>query len=313
ISHFSVSEVMRPQAVNADAMLLMSWNDTTLNLWKLQTGEIQHRIPLEAFIYDAWWEAGHSVVALTEGQIVVWDVLTNSIVYTFPFDSATTAVSAWDVENKVILTWTDHTILDLWNLETGEKVQSFVHDTAVNTAAFRHGRILTTDANGEVRLWEKESPSPVAAIQVGSSLYGADVNRDGTRILTWTIDGKIDLWTLSGESVWGQQVRTFALEVVMWNRDETRLIATTFESGIFIWDDQEVLLYHLPYEGTMYVPVLSPDESRLLAWAYGRADLWPLNIEELLALATYQGGRELTREERGQFFLPPEATPEPEG
>ncbi len=217
------------------------------------------------------------------------------------------------MENKLILTWTDPTTVDLWNLETGEKVQSFVHDTAVNTAAFRHGHILTTDADGEVRLWEKESPSPLVTVQVGSSLYGADVNRDGSRLLTWTIDGKIDLWTPTGESVWSQQVKTFALGAVLWNRDETRLIATTYESGIFIWDDQEQLLYHIPYEGTVYVPVLNPDESRLLAWAYPRADIWPLHIEDLLALADAQGGRDLTHEERGQFFLPPEATPEPEG
>ncbi len=83
ISHFSVPETISPQAVNTDAMLLLSWNETALNLWNIQTGEIQHTFPLEAFIYGAQWEAGHYVVAMTEGQILVWDVLTDSVVYTF--------------------------------------------------------------------------------------------------------------------------------------------------------------------------------------------------------------------------------------
>ncbi len=89
-------------------------------------------------------------------------------------------------------------LVALWNLTTGDRVVSKLHNDQVTAIAFSPDsrRLASTSRDRSVRLWDVASRSPVASPLIGHSdwVTGVAFSPDGERLVTTGADGKTILW-----------------------------------------------------------------------------------------------------------------------
>lgn len=287
-------------ALNVDRTHFMTYQDNTVYVYNLQ-GELLHTLEHEVpIITVAWLSTPDQMLAYADDRLFVWDVPQEKLLHTFPFPDSTFSFQVND-EGTRLITWTDPTVGEVWDITTGEKIRTLPHDDAINYVLFKGNKILTTLADGSVWIWQDDTP---LKIQVGQELYSAAFNHDASQIMTWTYNGIIQIWDSEGKLIWETSVPTMAMTQAMWSPDENYILTQAFDDGLRIWDKKGELQYSIPGEIAVSQVIWHPDSKSILTWDYNMGvEMWPLDIPTLIELAKTHSTRQLTEEERAEFFL----------
>jgi WD40 repeat protein len=153
------------------------------------------------------------VTASTDGTLILWDLASRQIVRRFKTEGAG---ALWAVaigpDGRTALADTGIGIMELWNLETGDNMHSFVLEDAapglnVNGIAYLpDGRgAITGSTDGLVRHWDLESGGLSILGRHSDIRTRVEIAPDGHLALTSGMDGVLMLWDLET----GELIRRF--------------------------------------------------------------------------------------------------------
>jgi len=120
---------------------------------------------------------------------------------------------------------------------------------------------------------------------------GAIFSRNGSRILTWSKDGKARLWALDQQ----EPIQTFAHEEpvngAVFNGDESRVLTWSNDRTARLWAlDQKEPIQTFLHKGPVYGAVFHTGGSRILTWSSDKAArLWALDQKEPIQTFLHKG------------------------
>ncbi|MGA3263157.1 MAG: WD40 repeat domain-containing protein [Terracidiphilus sp.] len=178
---------------------------------------------------------------------------------------------AWSPDGSAVLTGGREGKARLWDVATGEELQSYQGEAWIRDVAFStdHRRVLTVSSLDEtttVQLWDEASGKELGRISppAGKLLFGLD-SADGSTIATAS-------WVEKDEK--GNKFPAGATKIQLWN----------------VVTGKELRHFLVPGAGSSAVySVLSPDGKKLFSGnAYGPA-VWDVETGKLLGLGTNDG------------------------
>lgn len=149
----------------------------TVMLWNTQTGMPENRLtfPLRVKALDISPDGQYLLLALADSTAVYFDIGANRVRYVFEHDGA--AVSspvkhpinsvAISPDGKTAVTGGDDRTARLWDLQTGEQLQNWLHGNTVNLVKYDpQGRFVFTAAdNDHAHLWSLADGSEQAQLR----------------------------------------------------------------------------------------------------------------------------------------------------
>ena len=193
-----------------------------------------------------------------------------------------------------LLTWSDDGTARVWDVEQGQELMKFKHESRVSGAElFSDGvRLLTCSLDGTMRVWDVEQGQELKQFKHESRVFGAELFSDGARLLTWSLDGTARVWDVEQ----GQETKQFKHESRVFGAklfsDGTRLLTWSFDGTARVWDaeqGQELKQFNHEVKNRFgeSSPVLGAelfsDGTRLLTWGNdGTARLWDVDTSVAL-------------------------------
>ncbi len=236
---------------------LLAGTSEELTKWKLQTNE--EEITFEE-IFTFQWSAntGHNAESFainTDGTRLItggydmtarlWDLTNQSEKFNVVHDSAVTAV-AFSPDNKMLLTGTEWGDITLWDVETGEYIDSwnghsfFVKSLSMNREM---NRILSGSWDATTKLWDLENnkvkTETVVTFEHPDFVTSSSISLDGKRVLTGCEDGIARIWDIETQTV----LRTFGTKAegsinVTFSNDYRNIIGS-HNGTIWLWEIDE--------------------------------------------------------------------------
>lgn len=271
-------------------------------------------------------DSQHILLWLTDSSntltgIYVW-ALGETIV---PLTYGTGEISGaeWNADGAQIVTWyTDGTVA-IWNVAD----LTFPHLTfrysaaVVNARWSADNRTILAWTNAGIVAWAlSDVTTPLYAISIAEGrITGAIWNEAESLVLAWTFNNGVFVWDVANPSATRYRFANgLILDQALWSPDETRIVTLDFENNVRLWDLQQspVTAKDLvrPITTTSSFQSLSGGERRA-EWSadgqrllYGSNSqnyliLWETDFDALIGIARNNIFRELTDEERIQFFL----------
>lgn len=291
--------------LSPDKTQLLTTRDTDVLVWNLQ-GEVLHTLTHETPIFNVWWTSDGKVLTQEDQRLTLWhggEPQATLEIYT-----------QWGMTpsadgTRILIYTEDPALFEVWDMLTGEKVQTLTHEVPVSnnlSSGFPVGKTtLTITDDSTIWVWQEGQAEP-RQFDIEQSILGMRLSQDGSKILLWTFNQHVQVWTLEGALVWDIEVDSFFVNNAFWNPDESLIFVQTVDRGIQIRDMNENLLYTLSTADQQMSAFVSRDGKRVLTASYDSLiNVWLLDIPELLRLANAVSTRQLTPQERAEFFLPP--------
>jgi len=159
-------------------------NPGELIMWDLETGqEIRHFEGLPSGVQAAAISPdGQTLLAssgffgqsILEYGLILWDVATGEIIRNFDVDHSSFDL-AFSPDGGTAVTGGSDNNLHLWDLESGEKVQTLTgHQSVVTTVAFTSdgNKIMSGDWNSRIFLWDLHTGEPIIQSTVHNNFAG---------------------------------------------------------------------------------------------------------------------------------------------
>ncbi|MBZ0303550.1 MAG: TIR domain-containing protein [Anaerolineae bacterium] len=321
-------ETVHGMSWNRAGSQILSWGrDGTARLWDATDGREILSLRHNEVVLEAQWSPDETrlLTRTLDGWLHVWDLVRATKLFpAVKVLSSGAGGALWSPDNRHILSWSsDEGTLRLWDADSGTEVQSIPSEPGFIGAAWNPAgtRILYWNNGDSAHIWDVAAGAEeLTLLQVtrradlenfNNAISGGLWSADGRRVLTWTTYGDIRIWDaedgteLIAVDDCGDQVQ--------WSADETRLLCgrnLSANDGIRVWDiaqGEVVLEYPLEVTGQIDSVAWNAEEGRILAWTIldASAYVWIADIQELVAIGQARSYRELTSEERAQFFLPP--------
>lgn len=268
------------------------------------------------------------VLAGEEGTVHLFDTSVGERLRSYQLGRAV-SVMTFSPGGEWLFIGSEDGVLSILEVDTGEVLAEWiVQDGFVNGLAFNHdGTTLTiAGANGEIIVADldrilpdlqlAESANFMGRLPAGAILTSVtghtdvithlELNPDGTRYLTASVDGTTRVWDASnGElllTLTGHQGRVWHAAFAP---DGERIATAGADGSLILWDagsgEQLFVLDHQPVE--VFSLAFSPDRKFLAASGLdGTVRVYVMPVEELMALAQERLTRELTAEECRRYL-----------
>jgi WD40 repeat protein/class 3 adenylate cyclase len=232
----------------------------------------------------------------------------------------------WSPDGAQVATGTAGGILYLWDVQTGELLNTLVGHEAekmINYVKWSPDgtQIATACDDGTARVWDATTGETllVLAHEAPTFVWSAVWSPDGSRLLTTSgaddigaEDNTVRIWDAnSGEELLVLRGHGSQIIVGDWSPDGSRIVSTSSDSTTRIWDaesGEELLTLSTP---AVYCPFAhwSPDGKYVaVGMETTPAEIWRVwqSTAELVGYAKESVFRELTEAERERFGLAPE-------
>ena len=258
--------------------------DRTAKLWDAQTGSLLqtftgHMLDVTAVKFSP--DGRRLVTGSNDKTAAVWDVATGARLLTLAGHTAGVHSVAFDPEGKRIATGSEDYTAKVWDSRTGQELRSLEVRGMVAQIRFSPdgGRILTaSDSGRHAKIWDAATGTLLLTVSTfRRPIQGGDFSPDGTRFATSSWDGTVKLW----DSATGEELLTVAtaprgLTDLAFSADGSHLVAGSYD----------------------------------LANKTGRAYVFTLRLDELVALGQAQVTRSLTDQECRVFLHMVGCTPQ---
>jgi WD40 repeat protein len=182
----------------------------------------------------------------------------------------------------------DNSIVFIWDIETGEQVQTIPFDETAFTSAYSpKDPILAVGLTGKTVLWNLASNSKIAVLAQAGEITSLNFNAEGNWLATTSRDGGIIVWDMDkGDfTTPTYQFRQAGKITSIDFNSERQWLATAGEDGyVHLWDlnsGQEVI--RIPHGEMVSGLAFSPDGSLLSTVSRKTIQFWDVNLLRLIA------------------------------
>ncbi len=234
---------------------ILTTEDNTVCLWKMQTNKIVRKWSHESIVIGAYYnDQWNSFLTNTvNGKITMWNMSSEQPAYTWDISRRVDG-AAFNNDGTMVLTWGNDGVVQLWRIGVEAPFRVYVHDIdpyngkSVSNAVFSkdESNILTWGSAGAT-LWDVASGRKLRIFKhdfsrrtVSSGVTHAVFNDDGSQLVTLGEDQTARLWITSSDTplqVWkhtepvqGAVIASTGSHILTWSGD------VVGPGGIWLWD-----------------------------------------------------------------------------
>jgi len=244
-----------------------------------------------------------------DGTVNVWETLSGTALLTRKGDTAVNEI-AFSPDGSRFATGSNDGIARVWDASSGVELHRLTGHTAqVLCVAFSpDGRHLATGSSDRtVKIWDIASEKAILTTDLyENQVTSVAFSPDGGRLATSSLDGSaIVRDTATGRELRKLPGHVMAITAVVFSKDGTRIATSSSDRTAKVWDaasGRELSSYTHNNVGVADV-AFSPDGRHLATGSDdGMVRLIPLDLEELLNLASSRKTRELRPEECRKYL-----------
>jgi WD40 repeat protein len=146
--------------------------------------------------------------------------------------------AAFSQDGTRVVTSTNHRVVRVWDAASGKELfQKSVPGDPRSVTFSPDGKQLLVVNHGDVLLWDARNGAPLGTFSGHQNqVYSAAFNREGTRVVTTSVDRTIRIWDVSTVTeLYRIDVDTIGMMYADFALDGTRIITTSLNTGAQLW------------------------------------------------------------------------------
>ncbi|MBN1285552.1 MAG: protein kinase [Anaerolineae bacterium] len=307
-------------ALLASAGKDLSAQDNAVRLWDVETGEERatlagHGSPVNdmAFSPDGTLLASGG----GDGSILLWDISDGRRDAVLKHGSNTVIVVAFSPDGRVLASGGGDGRIVLWDVATGQPTGGPLsgHTGGIERVVFGpDGRTLASAGqDATVILWDLDGGEPLTLTGHAGTVGSVAFSPDGRMLASGDREAAIIVWeAAAGQPITHLAGHTDWVNDLAFSPDGRILVSGSADKTLILWDTatwRPVGQPLLSHGGWVNGVAFSPD-GRFVASGdqNGMMMLWDVGPDAWQALACRVANRNLTPDERAQFFLQPRKT-----
>jgi len=213
-----------------DSLVITSSVDSTIKIWKRESGEIVREIKQSSGIayLDLSNDGNHVVTGSYDSRVRVWRINDGALVKEFRGHDGTVWAVAFNNDGKKIVSGGNDAIVNVWDVETGK---------------------LLHQLQGHKRI-----------------VWAVKFSPDGSKIGSSSFDFTIKLWNVAdGKLLWDNKEHTETVVDIAFSHDGKLLASTSDDKTIKIWNvAEQKLIRTMKVAEHVQAVEFSPDDKRLM-------------------------------------------------
>jgi WD40 repeat protein len=265
------------------------WNAATGELLRefnvsRPTGRARYRFYFGGAVATFSADNTRVLTATRSGMVSLRDVESGALVVELEPRGGRLYRAALSPDGKRIVTATDQNAW-LWDVVSGQVIQSLLHDGAVNDVIFSTdgARILTASSDGVVREWDATNGEKVRELTGhNGAVHSAAYNADATRIVTTSADQTARI--REGDKVL-LEFKGHGDEVLSaeFDPDGKRVATASSDKTVRIWETAVGGARELPHGGDVKAATFSADSLRVATASFAEtARIWDVATGKML-------------------------------
>jgi WD40 repeat protein len=187
-------------------------------------------------------------------KIKVWDVSTQTVIFTLDGHQKSTLPVAFSPDEKYIVSGSLDKTVKIWNAKTGELLKSLEKhsDNIFDIEFYPTGHYFASASRDKtIRLWDFET-GEVVKTYVGhdKGIMDIEFTPDGSHLLSASLDGSIRLYeTRTAKLVYTFTGHEGAINCIAINSDGTMLASCGADSKVILWKlDKKIFVEYAFYD-----------------------------------------------------------------
>jgi WD40 repeat protein len=262
-------------AFNGAAQLLTGSNQDEVLLTDSSSGQVVRRFTgLAAAPQAIACRADNQRVAAggADGRVLIWNAGTGEKLEEIEVEGGIVALD-WSPDNQKLAVATGDGKLNIFGRpnptqtpQPGSELslhQSTVTTSAITQLTFTRDSLAlwSTHADGQLSLWSYASPVQLRQLAHGGAVYGADINADGTMLVTCSADRTVRIWNATtGRQRFSMSGHTAPVHAVAMSPNGSLIVSSAADKTIRLWDATggRQLKQLATFPSTMYAVAFHP-------------------------------------------------------
>ena len=236
-----------------------------------------------------------------DGKINIWNNADDNqtIIRTLPGHQKTISQIKYSPDGKIIASSSWDKTIKLWNVETGELINTLPHKDAVNSITFSRDSqsLISGTEDNNIYIWNIFAQPKITKVLTGhtDSIKVVTVSPNGLSsngdeiIASAGYDNKIKLWSIAGELLQTIDAHNLAITSLAFTPDSQTLASSSWDNTIKLWSiadagKNSTLLHALTGHQDGVTTISFNSDGTLLASGSGDRDikLWNTETGELI-------------------------------